>query len=232
MVTRAFTVLWVATAATTITAPLSVHAAHIGPTHYCIFDRVKSYGSSGIIAGAVYDTLVLLATSAKLLVDSPWISASDRFKVLFSSEGMGYVSKAVMHGGQQYYLYANTCLSSYRSHLTEASSSRATVGLNIATTAVLLSASVPPAYSGIMPVLSATFSNTMATRAFRKLKLRLLDAPVTFSSPPSVPLRFRTTREIGTGSVGSGHEAWEESQTISMKDVTGRATHSDAQSAA
>ena len=105
LVTCVFTFLWICTVGAAVTAPFALSATQIGTTHYCIFDRVKPYGSAGLVASASYDTLVLLAITFKLLMDSPEAGFLAKLKMAFGGRGMGRIAKAVMQSGQQYYMY-------------------------------------------------------------------------------------------------------------------------------
>lgn len=104
MVIAFFGLLWLATFSA-ITAPFGVDGTHIGTTQFCINSDVKSFSSAGLIVGAAHDTLVFLAITVRLLMYSLADTWTARFRAFFSGRGMGNISKALLHTGQQYYLY-------------------------------------------------------------------------------------------------------------------------------
>lgn len=98
-----FTLLWLATFAS-FTAPFTFVGVHIGPTKECILRSVEKSTSAGFVAIVIYDTMVFIAISVRLLLDNPadgWIA---RIKLFFSGEKMGYLSRALLQTGQLYYL--------------------------------------------------------------------------------------------------------------------------------
>ena len=98
-----FTVLWLSTFGS-FTAPFTFVGRHIGPTRECIIRSVEKSTSAGFVAIVIYDTMVFIAISLRLLLDNPadgWIA---RFKLFFSGEKMGYLSRALLQTGQMYYL--------------------------------------------------------------------------------------------------------------------------------
>ena len=98
-----FGFLWLSTFAA-ITAPFGVDGIHIGTTKFCINSDVKSFSSAGIVVGAVHDTLVFLAIATRLVMFSLADTWTSRFKAFLNGNGMGNVSKALLHTGQLYYL--------------------------------------------------------------------------------------------------------------------------------
>ncbi|KAH8087791.1 hypothetical protein BXZ70DRAFT_955161 [Cristinia sonorae] len=196
-----FTFLWVAAVACSITAPFSLHGVHIGTTEYCIFDRVKPYGSAGIVGSAVNDTLVFIAISLKLMSATPAKSTSERFRRFFRGEGMGDLTRAVVHGGQQYYLV--------------------TVAINIVSTAMILTPSVPLAYGNVMAIPNAVLQNTMAARVFRQLKLGYIASLNTqHTSTETGPIQFVST--IGSETLNSSKNGRRRSTNVHfVEDSTG-----------
>ena len=98
-----FTVLWLSTFGS-FTAPFTFVGRHIGPTRECIIRSVEKSTSAGFVAIVIYDTMVFIAISLRLLLDNPadgWIA---RLKLFFSGEKMGYLSRALLQTGQMYYL--------------------------------------------------------------------------------------------------------------------------------
>lgn len=100
----AFTLLW-STTFLALTIPFSVDGTHIGTTMSCVNSQVKLLSSAGTVATAVFDTMVFLAISFRLLQLSLTDNWRDRFfKSFFNGEGLSWVTKAVLHTGQLYYM--------------------------------------------------------------------------------------------------------------------------------
>ena len=103
-VVQCFGILWVVTFGCTMTAPFGLIAAHIEPTKNCIDAAVKSYTSSGLIAAAVYDTIVFVSISYKLVASSFADDWPGRLKSFFRGQYMGHISRVLLQSGQLYYL--------------------------------------------------------------------------------------------------------------------------------
>ena len=99
-----FGVLWVITLGCAMTAPFGLVAAHIEPTENCIEAAVKGYTSFGFIAAAVYDTIVFVSISYKLVVSSFADNWTGRLKSFFRGQYMGHISRVLLKSGQLYYL--------------------------------------------------------------------------------------------------------------------------------
>ena len=78
---------------------------HIGPTKRCIVTSERSYTFLPVIANAIYDTLVFIAISYRIVsymgIGDGWRA---RTKSFFTAEGLPRLSKALLQSGQQYYL--------------------------------------------------------------------------------------------------------------------------------
>ena len=105
------TFMWIATVGCLFATPSALTASRFGKTQKCVPDRVKTYNSAGVIAGAVNDTLTFLAVTHQLLVfyfpSHAWRS---RIRTFFTGAGMGRVSKTMLQTGQLYYMYAASVL--------------------------------------------------------------------------------------------------------------------------
>lgn len=101
-----FAFTWLGTLGGSLTAPFAVDGIHIGTTRNCINSNVKAYGSAGIIANAVNDTLVFLAISTQLIMYSLADTWWARLKAFMRGQGLGHISKTLLHSGQLYYMYA------------------------------------------------------------------------------------------------------------------------------
>lgn len=99
-----FTLLWLATLSA-LSIPFSVDGAQIGTTNQCINSQVERLSSAGAVATSVFDTIVFLAISFRILQLSLRTNWKDRLLSSFlSGEGLGWVSKTVLHTGQLYFM--------------------------------------------------------------------------------------------------------------------------------
>ena len=73
----------------------------------CTFSTTPN-ALDGLIASLVYDTLVFLFITVKLLLNTPSPGArfSAQVKAFRSGKGLGRITAVLLHSGQQYYLYA------------------------------------------------------------------------------------------------------------------------------
>lgn len=110
-----FGFLWLSIVMTTLVCPFTSEVTYIGPTKYCRFTFDLAYGfpTWPIVITTVFDTLVLLAISWKLVRDigiffpvrgendsSIWRS----MKMLVTSEGLPLFSQSLLRGDKKYYL--------------------------------------------------------------------------------------------------------------------------------
>lgn len=124
------------------------------------------------------DTLVFFAISYRIvssaMVSSTW---SARVKSFFMGDGLLNLSKALLQGGQVYYLSVflifdilvdecrpNMCIS-------------ATIGVAITATALILSPGIPGVLKPILGSVYIALSSTMACRVYRALLLGVLTDP-------------------------------------------------------
>jgi len=77
----------------------------MGPTRRCILTTVRSYVSVSVIINTVNDTLIFLAISYSIIsytvIGDTW---GARAKSFFRADGLPRLSKALLRGGQLYYL--------------------------------------------------------------------------------------------------------------------------------
>lgn len=102
-----FCILWLVDLGTSMVVPFSVSAGHIGPTQHCTNHYVKPVTAATLVATAVNDTLVLIAVSYVLITSMRTSQRSgvvEGFKAFFFAKDMPQMSKALLQGGQQYYL--------------------------------------------------------------------------------------------------------------------------------
>lgn len=98
-----FGFLWFGIIAADVMLFLGTHSRHIPGTYYCMLYGVKQYVSATSFIPAAFDTLVFFAISYKIAFRSINTIGSDWSK-LFSGNTLPAFSRAVLQGGQQYYL--------------------------------------------------------------------------------------------------------------------------------
>ena len=105
-----FFLLFLAVTALCVASGLAVSSVEIAHTPYCLVSKVQWFGSLGMVASAVNDTLVFAFITGKLLLRQKG-SASWREtgKMFLTGEGMNIVSRLLMQSGQLYYL----CVTSF-----------------------------------------------------------------------------------------------------------------------
>ena len=97
-----FTFLWFTTCLS-FTSPWALNGSNIGPTPYCIVSKVSKYEAVAFITISLFDTVVLLAITYRLLSISLVSTWGSRWKAFIKGQGMGKVSKMLLHTGQCYY---------------------------------------------------------------------------------------------------------------------------------
>lgn len=103
-VKRIFFALWVVDGGLEVTVPLGVRAVHIPGTTYCIDSQPEHYVIAGGLAPVVFDTLVFLAISYKIGTSRNTNDARVSWSTLISGKALPRLSRAILQGGQQYYL--------------------------------------------------------------------------------------------------------------------------------
>ena len=103
MIKIGFAVLWLATLCSFI-APFVARATHIGPTKKCQINKVSAGSSSGFFVIAIYDTLVFIAITLRILSDNLTAGWRAKMKMFFSGGQMGPIFRMVLQTGQLYYL--------------------------------------------------------------------------------------------------------------------------------
>jgi len=165
-----FSFLWLGVLGSALTLPFALHGAHIGPTSYCIDSGVRSFGSAGMIASTIFDSLVFLAISWKLTSD--WmqgLTVREKAGIFFGGKALPAFSRGLLQSGQIYYLIS--------------------VCVNIAATVMMMNPSVLPLYHAVLTTPNAALMNAMACRVFRAIKfgdfLEDTTGSLPFSTRPS-----------------------------------------------
>lgn len=99
-----FSVLWFIGGGTELTVALGVRASHAPGTLYCIDVQPAHYVIAGGLAPVVFDTLVFLAISYKIGTTFSTVDARVSWGALISGKALPRLSRAILQGGQQYYL--------------------------------------------------------------------------------------------------------------------------------
>ena len=98
-----FSILWLSTFAS-FPSVFAIKIHPIGPTSYCIIDAAPHLVSLSFIVTAIYDTLVFLAITLKIISDSHvegWKACTGLF---LKGKNVGRISRALLQTGQAYYL--------------------------------------------------------------------------------------------------------------------------------
>ncbi|KAF7335929.1 hypothetical protein MSAN_02306200 [Mycena sanguinolenta] len=103
-----FSILLIGVPSASITAPLGVRSAHIGPTMQCITTSVPGNIEVAAIIPLINDTAIFLAITYRILentvADSP---VRGRLSVFFGgATGLSALSRALLQSGQHFYLVA------------------------------------------------------------------------------------------------------------------------------
>jgi hypothetical protein len=78
---------------------------HIGTTKRCLNTAARPFGIAPIMLNAVNDTLIFIAITYRILSYSVvGNSRSARARSFFEADGLPRLSKALLQGGQLYYL--------------------------------------------------------------------------------------------------------------------------------
>ena len=85
-------------------SPFISSATHLGSSLQCIIENVEIARTAGFIAISVYDTLVFLAISFKLIRDCRRIEWRAVLKLYTYKKDMGHIYRSLLRTGQLYYL--------------------------------------------------------------------------------------------------------------------------------
>ena len=99
-----FIFLWVGYIGTSLVLPLRLSYGYSARFRDCLPIVGQQFVTYGIALDVGYHTLVLLATSLKLLTYSLAESWSERLRVFWSGEGMSQLSRVLIQTDQLYYL--------------------------------------------------------------------------------------------------------------------------------
>ncbi|TCD63189.1 hypothetical protein EIP91_005856 [Steccherinum ochraceum] len=146
-----FYLFWIAVSASSLTAPITLHAHPLGSTGLCVNSRLDTSVGAASILVAAFDTLVFTSITAKLLSLNRFEGHTSAWRMFLTGKGLGHVSRLILQTGQLYYLI--------------------TVGATIASSVAILCPSVPTPYADATIPVTGFLTNAMATRVYRQLKL-------------------------------------------------------------
>ncbi|KAF9241308.1 hypothetical protein BU15DRAFT_60935 [Melanogaster broomeanus] len=150
-----FTFLWLTgfgTSFLSLADPLHEYY-EFADTKHCISRKVEEYQSIAFIVPGLFDTLVFLAVTYKILM-SHRVSTPRSWRAFWCGEALPRLSRAVLQGGQQYYMI--------------------TAGINVTRAVVTLLPSASPVLQRALTPPALAVTSVMACRVFRNLRLAAL----------------------------------------------------------
>ncbi|KDR72366.1 hypothetical protein GALMADRAFT_229145 [Galerina marginata CBS 339.88] len=166
-----FAFMWLTVLAGTLTATQGVAGGEIGTTKYCTHVKMEHYISAAAITPLVHDTLVFLAISWRLMMNSYIdISLKGGVRTLFFGEYLPALSRALLQDGQVYYL---TSLST-----------------NLLIVIMLYVSSEPITYRTMLPAPNNVLINALACHVFRKTKFGIFREKMVPTTQFVMPIHF------------------------------------------
>ncbi|ESK89350.1 hypothetical protein Moror_16268 [Moniliophthora roreri MCA 2997] len=178
-----FSFLWVANVGISVVTPVGSRASPLEDTGYCINGGIKHYVGAATIMPLVFDSLVFLAISYKILTShGPGDETGWSWRTIFlPKKTLPRLSRAMFRGGQQYYLV--------------------TVGVNILITVLITTPSVPPIYQATFTIPDIALTSSMACRVYRNLYFKAKYSGTTFNDT-EMNVRFATRLRPSTITTG------------------------------
>ncbi|KAK7681896.1 hypothetical protein QCA50_014858 [Cerrena zonata] len=150
-----FMVLWALTFTSLLAIPAYQISSSQNPDGTCTFHTSynKKLLSVPFLALVIFDTAVIIATSASFITGSSSRSWRTKLKSMITTKDVGHISKIFLRSGQIYYLV--------------------TIGIHLFMFIIMISPSIkiPTYYIGELSLLTCIFHNMMSCRVFRLLKL-------------------------------------------------------------
>ncbi|KAJ7745431.1 hypothetical protein DFH07DRAFT_942848 [Mycena maculata] len=178
-----FGLLWLAVVGVDITVPLGIRGGHIGTTSYCIDTIVPPNTEAVAIVALVNDTVIFFAINYRILAHTTMAdSAMDHIRIFFGGQQLSKLSRALVKGGQHFYLVA--------------------LCANITLLILVKLPTVSAVYHGMFAVPALAIINAMACLVFRNIKFGLISpdngtrassSVGTGANPRSLPLHYRRT---------------------------------------
>ncbi|KAJ6465706.1 hypothetical protein C8R45DRAFT_839678 [Mycena sanguinolenta] len=171
-----FSFLWIAVLGASITVPLGLRGAHIGPTMKCITTAVPANIEAVAIMPLINDTAIFLAITYRILAHT--IEADSlvaRLRVLFGGTGPGLsaLSQALLQSGLHFYFIA--------------------VATHITLLVLLKLPQLPFIYHGMFAIPTLALVNAMACLVFRKVKFGVISSDGISKIPMTLSQDLRAT---------------------------------------
>ncbi|KAJ7716391.1 hypothetical protein DFH07DRAFT_973911 [Mycena maculata] len=158
LVSVVFGVLMLGVFGISMTIPIAGAGNAIAVGEECLVVRIQAYSGTAGIMIMVYDTLVFLAISYRLVanfdmqqektINCNWVA---RARILFSGSNLPAFSKSLFTDGQMYYLIA--------------------VIANVVTTLMVYVPDISAVYHGILVIPNVALTSIMACRVYRNTRL-------------------------------------------------------------
>lgn len=180
----AFSSLWVVHAVVEFLAPFGIRPTFIPGTHYYSDTDIKPYvGFSGILL-LIFDTSVFLAISIKVATSHNSTDERVKWNTIVSGRALPRLSRAILQGGQQYYLM--------------------TAGATTLITVMMFIPNISPHLKMTLTIPIIPFEASMASRTYRNLRLYKLDPAISTTNPESLGTMTNVQSGCTSGTLSSG----------------------------
>ncbi|EED79147.1 predicted protein, partial [Postia placenta Mad-698-R] len=150
----AFFILWLGVLGGSMTVPFALVGENLGPTKYCADAVAKPFAGSIIIVPMIHDTIVFLAISTRLIMNSRReTTLQGQLRMFFSGRYLPTISAVLLKDGQLYYVI--------------------TVLSNTIVVIFFFLQYLPVGYRTMLVMPNTFLTNTMACRIFRNARLKL-----------------------------------------------------------
>ncbi|KAF7336015.1 hypothetical protein MSAN_02315200 [Mycena sanguinolenta] len=175
-----FSILWLAVLGAGIISPVTIRAAHIGPTQQCIETVIPAYTEVTLIMPLINDTAIFLAINYRILAHTLVAdSLGARLRAFFGGSGLSALSRALIQSGQHFYLIA--------------------VATHITLLVVMKLPQLRMLYHGMVSYPGFSLINVMACLVFRRIKFGLISSDGTLNIPTiNLPSDFHATTNPGS----------------------------------
>jgi len=143
--------LYIANVAVSILVPIGSRSAPIATTGYCVNESIQHYVAAVAFMSLAFDTSVFSFVSYKIATEHGKPGRRVTLRTLITGEAFPRLSKAILQGGQQYYLL--------------------TVILNILVSVLIATPSIPPIYEATFSIPDIAVTSSMACRVYRNLRM-------------------------------------------------------------
>ncbi|PPQ98480.1 hypothetical protein CVT26_013881 [Gymnopilus dilepis] len=193
-----FAILLLVNVGTSFVVPLGSKLGPLANTGYCTNKGLKRYTAAAPMMRLIYDSLVFLAISFKIATMRGVSGEVVTLRTLFSRKSSSRLVRALLRGGQQYYLYAPPIILNFGTD----DSFRISVCSNLLVAVLIVVPSAPPIYQAMFTVPDIALSSSMACRVFRNLKITADRIDTAMSG-----VMFRKTAPPGFAETSRGTES-------------------------